>query len=268
MDVDATKERLEELVEEINLLSPLKFRFHQQAKVKRNMAIKGANGTLYIHPTKTAYNICLYGKTLEPEMSPFMISLCGKECNGYAQSNKREPFWCVDDFRIVRAAVFRYAGISDENIESVLPVVSINFTNNENTMGPKTVFMEQVNKFLDEFDDINNWTIKKDALNNIVILIPSEWVMHSQLNGVSLQFALNVKGELVLSISIENPIILENRIGFKGDLFKMMKDNNFFETAYIGFEINLNQRGKFMRKVFPILSDSYIESLWVIFPAS
>ena len=28
------------------------------------MAIKGAHGTLYIHPTTTAYNICLYGKTL------------------------------------------------------------------------------------------------------------------------------------------------------------------------------------------------------------
>ncbi len=48
MDVEATKKRLEELVEEINLLSSKKIRFHQQAKVKRNMAIKGANGTLYI----------------------------------------------------------------------------------------------------------------------------------------------------------------------------------------------------------------------------
>ena len=236
MDVDATKKSLEQLVEEINLLSPQQIRFHQQAKVKRNMAIKGANGTLYIHPTTTAYNICLYGKTLEVEMYPFMLSLSGKECTGYAQSKKREPFWRVDDFRIVRKAVFRYAGIPFKNIESLLPIVSINVTNKGNTMDPKTVFIEQVNKFLDEFVDVNNWTIKKDSLNNIVILIPSEWVMHSQLNGISLQFALNVKGELVLSISIENPIILESRISFKSDLLELMRNNNFFENTYIGFE--------------------------------
>lgn len=261
MNVEATKERLEQLVEEINLLSSQKICFHQQAKVKRNMAIKGANGTLYIHPTTTAYNICLYGKTLEVEMYPFMLNLCGKKCTGYAQSNQREPYWRVDDFSVVRKAVFRYAGITIENIESVSPIVSINKTNNGNTMDPKTVFNEQVNKFFDEFVGGNNWTIRKDTLNNIVILIPPEWAIHSQFNGISLQFALNVKGELVLSISIENPIILENRISFKTDLLELMRNNNFFETTYIGFEINLNQRGKFLRKALPILSDSFIELL-------
>ncbi len=48
MDIDATKEKLEQLVEEINFLSSRKIRFHQQAKVKKHMAIKGSNGTLYI----------------------------------------------------------------------------------------------------------------------------------------------------------------------------------------------------------------------------
>jgi uncharacterized protein with ParB-like and HNH nuclease domain len=265
MDVEATKDRLEQLVEEINNLSSRKIRFHQQAKVKKNMAIKGSNGTLYIQPTTTAYDICLYGQSLEAEMSSFMQSLCGNKCMGYKQSNNREPFWRVDDFEIVREAVFRYAGIPCDKYESVLPIVSTTIKNKENIMDPKTVFIEQVNRFLDEFfeefADAKKWIIKKDTLNNIVILIPSEWVMHSQLNGISLQFALNVKGELVLSISIENPITLENRIGFKNDLYVLMEKNNFFETTYIGCEINLNQRGKFLRKVLPILSDSYTELL-------
>ena len=265
MDIDATKEKLEQLVEEINLLSSRKIRFHQQAKVKKHMAIKGSNGTLYIQPTTTAYDICLYGQSLEAEMSPFMQSLCGNKCMGYKQSNNREPFWRVDDFRVVREAVFRYAGIKFEKYESVLPIVSIETKNKENVMDPKSVFIKQVDKFLDEFFeefvDAKKWTIKKDTLNNIVILIPSEWVMHSQLNGISFQFALNVKGELVLSIGIENPITLEDRIGFKNDLYVLMRDNNFFENTYIGFEVNLNQRGKFLRKVLPILSDSYTELL-------
>lgn len=41
MDVEATKDRLEQLVEEINYLSFRKILFHQQEKVKKNMAIKG-----------------------------------------------------------------------------------------------------------------------------------------------------------------------------------------------------------------------------------
>jgi len=89
-------------------------------------------------------------------------------------------------------------------------------------MDPRTQFYEQVDVFLEKFKNYHDWSIKKDKKNNIIIIISSELVMPSQakykLNGVSLQFALNVRGELAFSISVENPIGLESREAFKKKL--------------------------------------------------
>jgi hypothetical protein len=50
-------------------------------------------------------------------MYPFMRDLCGRECDGYKQTNARlgkkdNPFWRVNDFELVKKAVFRYASTS------------------------------------------------------------------------------------------------------------------------------------------------------------
>ncbi len=128
-------------------------------------------------------------------------------------------------------------------------------------MDPRTLFYQQVDLFINEFRHASAWTIRKDLKNNIVMLIPPEWQISSQVNGVSLQFALNVRGELALSISIENPIPLENRVEFKSDLYHALSERGVFEDGFKGFEPNLNQRGKFIKKILPLLSDSYRELL-------
>ena len=114
MNIETTKERLLQLNEEINLLSLTKnIQFHQQTVVKKHMALKGANGTLWIVPNQSSYDICLSGKLLVAEMTTFMRQLCGKDCSGYKQTKPipHLPFWRVEDYQIVRKAVFRFAGI-------------------------------------------------------------------------------------------------------------------------------------------------------------
>jgi hypothetical protein len=128
-------------------------------------------------------------------------------------------------------------------------------------MDPRTLFYQQVDSFINEFKYASAWTIRKDLKNNIVILIPPEWQISSQVNGVSLQFALNVRGELALSISVESPIPLDNRVEFKSDLFKALNERGMFADGLKGLEPNLNQRGKFIKKMMPLLSDSYKELL-------
>ncbi len=120
-------------------------------------------------------------------------------------------------------------------------------------MDPRTKFYNQHELFVKEFPYSQNWAIRKDVKNNIIILIPPEWFLHSQYNGVSFQFALNVRGELALSVSVENPIVLESRVEFKGDLYKILNAKGLLETAFRGFEPNFNQRGKFLKKTLPLL---------------
>ena len=128
-------------------------------------------------------------------------------------------------------------------------------------MDPRTIFYEQVDRFWSEFEDSGRWISKKDQSNNIITLIPPEWIIHSQHNGVSLQFTLNVKGELCLSVSVEGPIALENRADFKSDLHAVLRERKFLDTTFKGFDSNFNRRGKFLKRTTALLSNSYREML-------
>jgi len=128
-------------------------------------------------------------------------------------------------------------------------------------MDPQTQFYEQVDLFMDKFQSVYDWAIRKDSKNNIITLIPPEWVMNSQFNGVSMQFTINTLGELVFSIGIETPIVLEERQVFKIELHRIMTEKGLFEKHFKGFSINLKQRGKFLKKSMTLLSDSHNEML-------
>jgi hypothetical protein len=128
-------------------------------------------------------------------------------------------------------------------------------------MDPQTQFYEQVDLFMDKFQSVYDWAIRKDKKNNIITLIPPEWVMDSQFNGVSIQFTINTLGELVFSIGIETPIVLEQREAFKIELHRIMTEKGLFERHFEGFSINLKQRGKFLKKSMALLSDSHNEML-------
>jgi hypothetical protein len=128
-------------------------------------------------------------------------------------------------------------------------------------MDPRTLFYQQVDLLINGFKHASAWSIRKDLKNNIVTLIPPEWLSSSQAHGVSLQFALNVRGELVLSVSVESPIPLENRAEFKADLYRVLHETGMFAAGLKGFEPNLNQRGKFVKKTMPLLSDSHKDLL-------
>lgn len=114
MNIETTKERLLQLEEEIKAIS-LKndLQFHQQRVEKKHMALKSANGTLWIVPNKSSYDICLSGQSLAAEMTPFMTKLCGCDCTSYKQTKPKphQPFWRVEDFMSVKKAVYHFAGI-------------------------------------------------------------------------------------------------------------------------------------------------------------
>ncbi len=124
-------------------------------------------------------------------------------------------------------------------------------------MDPRALFYQQIDLLFENASHLADWLISKDAKNNIIAMVPPEWVVHSQFKGVSLQATLNVQGELVLSIGVENPIPLQQRGEFKQELYKLFKESGLFQSKLIGFETNLNQRGKFIKKTLPLLSDSY-----------
>jgi len=101
----------------------------------------------------------------------------------------------------------------------------------------RSIFYEQVDRFWSEFDDSGRWISKKDQKNDIITLIPPEWIIHSQHNGISLQFTLNVKGELCLSVSV-GLIALENRADFKSDLHAVLRDRKLLDTTFKDFDSN------------------------------
>jgi len=125
-------------------------------------------------------------------------------------------------------------------------------------MDPRTQFYNQVDIFLENFKGNHDWAIKQDKKNDIIMLIPPEWILHSQYNGVCFQFTINTRGELVFSIGVENPIPLESRASFKEKLYQIMSDKGLFETIFSGFSIDIKRRGKFIKKAFPLLSDSNV----------
>ena len=75
------------------------------------MALKSANGTLWIVPNQSSYDICLSGQSLDAEMTPFMKRLCGSNCTSYKQTKPKPyiPYWRVEDFQRVKKAVYRFA---------------------------------------------------------------------------------------------------------------------------------------------------------------
>ena len=112
MTVETTKERLLLLEKEIKSLSLKKdIEFHQQRVVKKHMALKSANGALWIVPNQSSYDICLSGRSLVAEMTPFMTKLCGSDCRSYKQPKPNIPYWRVEDFQIVKKAVHRFVGV-------------------------------------------------------------------------------------------------------------------------------------------------------------
>ncbi len=118
MDIESTRIKLIELIEEINSQSDShQLQFQQQEKTKKNMAIIGQVGRLYVYPGSSGYDIGLSGIKLESEMSDFMVNLCGSECTGYKQKNqnigmKNLPYWRTDDFNIVKIVASHYATLS------------------------------------------------------------------------------------------------------------------------------------------------------------
>lgn len=116
--IEFAKVKIQRLVDLVNSLSPEKpVEFHQQDVKKKNMAVVGKTGRMYIQPTTTGYDVGLSGKALEESMYQSMKQLFGSECSGHKQTNVRigkkdQPFWRVDDFDLVRKAVFKYVGLS------------------------------------------------------------------------------------------------------------------------------------------------------------
>jgi len=116
MDINTTRNQLIALVNKINDDNPgLVLTYHQQKVTKKNMCIRGCNGSLWIEPHQEWYDIGLSGQSLIKEMEGFMTSTFGPK-NGNKQSKpepSHHPFWRVTDFKSVEIAVYRYAGLKN-----------------------------------------------------------------------------------------------------------------------------------------------------------
>ena len=115
MDIATTKQQLIALVDKVNKENPgMSLEFHQQRITKKNMCVRGNNGSLWIEPFQNWYDIGLSGQSLTKQMQGFMEKFCGQK-SGYKQTKPEphHPFWRVHDFKVVEAAVYRYAGISE-----------------------------------------------------------------------------------------------------------------------------------------------------------
>jgi hypothetical protein len=112
MDIKATKRQLTSLVKRINSEHPsLSLEVHQQKVTKKNMCVRGNNGSLWIEPYPNWYDISLSGQSLTKQMTGYMEQLCGVKA-GNKQSKpepSHQPFWRVQDFKFVEAAVCKYA---------------------------------------------------------------------------------------------------------------------------------------------------------------
>ena len=112
--VEQLAEQLKQLETELHREGKVFIRFNQQPVKKGNMGFSGANGRIWITTVKGCYDVCLSGHSLTRQMSPFMQQLVGRDCDGYKQSNTKigkfeAPYWRVEDFALVRAAVRHYA---------------------------------------------------------------------------------------------------------------------------------------------------------------
>lgn len=114
MNIEQTKNALQNLVVKINLETNNHIIFHQQSKVKKHMAIKGGNdGTIWIAPTSKGFDIALRGISLERNMYGFMRQMTNKEHDKYGYPREKSaPKWEVSDFNMIIKAVYYYAGIT------------------------------------------------------------------------------------------------------------------------------------------------------------
>lgn len=122
-------------------------------------------------------------------------------------------------------------------------------------MDPKSLFEQQVTIFLDTFKQ-KDWIIRRDSPNNSLSLIPNEWLIHKLYRGVFLEFTLNVKGLMIFAVAIENPICLESRSEFKNRLNSITQKDTVLTYLLKGYTIKLENRGKFAKRVVPLLSNT------------
>lgn len=112
--VEQLAEQLMQLETELHQGGNGFIRFNRQQVRQGNMSFSGANGRIWITTVKGCYDVCLSGHSLTRQMSPFMRQLVGRDCHGYKQPNARlgqleAPYWRVEDFALIRAAVKHYA---------------------------------------------------------------------------------------------------------------------------------------------------------------
>ena len=129
MKVDEVKKQLQALEVEVNSQSDsgfVRIEFEQQPGTPKNMSFTGGNGRIYVKPfiRLKKYEIALAGTAIE--MYPFIRDLCREECAGENHRGKThpEPYWRVDDFEIVKKAVYQYAskpGTTRLTIETPAP---------------------------------------------------------------------------------------------------------------------------------------------------
>lgn len=118
MNENEIKERLLELVPEVNasdLLKAGKLAFHQQKIATGNMSVYLTHGIgrIYVQPSSLGCNVSLSGQVIQREMYPFMQKLLGRDCDGFAQRNRKkgkedQPFWRTQDFGKVEEAIRFY----------------------------------------------------------------------------------------------------------------------------------------------------------------
>ncbi len=106
--------QLKRLEAELHEAGKTHIKLNQQSVKKENMSFSGGNGRIWIQPVAGYYDISLSRKALVAELSSDMRSICGCDCAGYKQTNKKlgkkdQPYWRVIDFKLVRAAVERYS---------------------------------------------------------------------------------------------------------------------------------------------------------------
>ena len=79
MDIATTKQQLIALVDKVNKENPgMSLEFHQQRITKKNMCVRGNNGSLWIEPFQNWYDIGLSGQSLTKQMQGFMEKFCGQ----------------------------------------------------------------------------------------------------------------------------------------------------------------------------------------------
>src|SRR3990172_4638539 len=140
-------------------------------------------------------------------------------------------------------------------IEAALILAQPNYCLGDYKMDPKSLFEQQVTKFLDIFTH-KDWITRRDSPKNTLSLIPNEWILHKLYRGVFLEFSLNVKGVMVFAVGVENPISHEGRSEFKNRLYNTIQRNTGLTDLFKKYTIKLENRGKFAKRDIPLLNNT------------